>query len=160
MTLKLDEIDIAILHALQENAGRSVAEVADIVGLTPSPCWRRMRRLESEGVIRKRAAVLDPEKVGLAYTVFVQVKISPPTQDNHNTFIEAIRSWPEVVDAVIVTGSYDYILRVMLPSITRHNAFIRERLLSLGVVGDERSFVMVGQVKQADALPLDHLKGG
>ena len=99
MTATLDTIDVRILEALQEDAGRSVADIAEIVGLTPSPCWRRIRRLETEGIIKRRSVQLDRRAIGLMFTAYLEVKIQPARKANYEKFESAIQSFKEVTEA-------------------------------------------------------------
>ncbi|MEE2526124.1 Lrp/AsnC family transcriptional regulator [Hyphobacterium sp. HN65] len=159
--MKLDEIDTNILAALQADAGLSVAEVAEKVGLTASPCWRRIRNLEDTGIIRKRMAVLDHQKIGLNFEALVMVKIMPPSRENHQKFMDWVQDVPEVVTTVTITGGFDYVMHVMTPDMTAYNNFIGNRLLATGVVGENSSHVILKRVKDNNGVPLDHLlKGG
>src|SRR4051812_39047230 len=99
-----DAVDARILALIQEDAGLSVAEVAERVGLSSSPCWRRIKRLEEAGVITGRAALLDREKLGLNFEVYATLKLSLPTKENLDAFEAAVRGWPEVVQCATVTG--------------------------------------------------------
>ncbi|WP_421787768.1 Lrp/AsnC family transcriptional regulator [Hyphobacterium sp.] len=155
--MKLDDIDIKILAALQEDAGLSVADIAEKVGLTASPCWRRIRNLESAGIIRKRTAMLDHQKIGLNFQALVMVKISPPSRENHQKFMDWVQDVPEVVDTVTITGNFDYVMHVMTPNMTAYNNFIGNRLLNTGVIGENNSHVILKRVKARDGVPLDHL---
>jgi Lrp/AsnC family transcriptional regulator len=155
--MKLDDIDIKILDAMQADAGLSVAEVAEKVGLTASPCWRRIRNLETAGVIRKRMAVLEDREVGLDFQAVVMVKITPPTRENHALFMENVQDIPEIVEALTISGDYDYLLRVMTPDMTAYNNFIGNRLLPIGVIGANSTAVILKNVKRFNGVPLGHL---
>lgn len=155
--MKLDDIDIKILDAMQADAGLSVAEVAEKVGLTASPCWRRIRNLETAGVIRKRMAVLEDREVGLDFQAVVMVKITPPTRENHALFMEKVQDIPEIVEALTISGDYDYLLRVMTPDMTAYNNFIGNRLLPIGVIGANSTAVILKNVKRFNGVPLGHL---
>lgn len=159
MTAHLDAIDVRILEALQEDAGRSVADIADIVGLTPSPCWRRIRRLETEGIIKRRSVQLNRRAIGLTFTAFLEVKISPARKANYVKFEEAIQSFEEVIDACTMTGPYDYLIKVVAADIDAYNEFISERLIPLDVIGDFRTSVQIRHVKDNPGLPLSHIEG-
>src|SRR5580698_7808469 len=104
----LDSVDARILDLIQHDASLSVAEIAERVGLSSSPCWRRIKRLEDEGVIQRRVTILDREKLGLNFEVYCTVKLSLPTKDNLETFEQAVLRWPEVVQCATVTGAADY----------------------------------------------------
>jgi DNA-binding Lrp family transcriptional regulator len=155
--MKLDDIDIKILEAMQDDAALSVAEVAEKVGLTASPCWRRIRNLETAGVIRKRMAILDNRKVALDFEAIVMVKIASPSRENHALFMEKVQDIPEIVEALTLSGDYDYLLRVMTPDMTAYNNFIGNRLLPIGVIGANSSAVILKTVKPFNGVPLKHL---
>ena len=155
--MKLDDIDIKILDCMQDDASLSVAEIAEKVGLTASPCWRRIRNLEADGVIRKRMAILEDREVGLDFQAVVMVKIAPPTRNNHAKFMNAVQSIPEIVEALTISGEYDYLLRVMTPNMTSYNNFIGNRLLPIDVIGTYSSAVILKKVKMFNGVPLQHL---
>jgi Lrp/AsnC family transcriptional regulator len=159
MIADLDSVDVRILEALQENAGRSVADIAEIVGLTPSPCWRRIRRLETEGIVRRRTVQLDRRTLGLMFTAYIEVKISPARKANFEKFEAAIQSFPEVTEAVTMTGPSDYLLKVVMPDIDAYNDFVSDKLIPLDVVGDFRTSVQIRNVKDSTGLPLGHIEG-
>jgi len=127
---ELDAIDARILDILQNDAGLSVAEVADRVGLSASPCWRRIKRLEDQGLIRKRVTLLDAGKLGLDFEVYAIVKLSLPSTDNLNAFDEAVQGWPEVVQCATITGREDYVLRIVTSDMHAFDKFLREKLLT------------------------------
>lgn len=154
MAEALDPVDARILDLVQHDASLSVAEIAEQVGLSPSPCWRRIKRLEDAGVIRKRVTLLDSEKLGLGFEVYAIVKLSLPTKENLDSFEEAVARWPEVVQCATITGREDYVLRVITKDIHTFDEFLRERLLSLGLVSDVESHIVVRGVKNTTAVPL------
>jgi DNA-binding Lrp family transcriptional regulator len=109
----LDAVDAKILDLIQHDAGLSVAEIAERVGLSSSPCWRRIKRLEDAGVIQRRVTILDRDKLGLGFEVYCTVKLSLPTKDNLRRFETAITKLSEVVQCATVTGAADYELRIV-----------------------------------------------
>src|SRR5271168_5599669 len=109
----LDSVDARILDLIQHDASLSVAEIAERVGLSSSPCWRRIKRLEEEGIIQRRVTILDREKLGLTFEVYCTVKLSLPTKQNLETFEHAVNGWAEVVQCATVTGAADYELRIV-----------------------------------------------
>jgi DNA-binding Lrp family transcriptional regulator len=151
----LDPIDLKLLDLLQADAGLSVAELAEKVGLSTSPCWRRIKRLEEMGVILRRVTVLDREKLGLNFEVFCTVKLSLATKANLEAFEKAIKPWPEVVQCATVTGAADYELRVVTRDIHAFDDFLREKILSLGLVSNIESRIVISAVKNTTAVPLD-----
>ena len=150
----LDPTDARILDIIQHDAGLSVAEIAERVGLSSSPCWRRIKRLEDEGVILRRVALLDREKLGLDFEVYCTVKLSLPTKDNLTAFETAVRRWPEVVQCATVTGAADYELRIVTTDMHAFDTFLRDRILSLGLVSNIESRIVVRAVKNATQAPL------
>ncbi|MDO1559395.1 Lrp/AsnC family transcriptional regulator [Brevundimonas sp. 2R-24] len=154
MSISLDAIDRRILDILQADAGLSVAEVAERVGLSTSPCWRRIRRLEEAGVIRRRVAILDRQQLGLDFEVYAMVKLSLPSKANLEAFEAAVAKWPEVAQCAIVTGREDYILRIITRDMRAFDEFLRERLLALDLVSDVVSHIVTRPVKCETALPL------
>jgi DNA-binding Lrp family transcriptional regulator len=150
----LDAVDAKILDLIQHDASMSVAEIAERVGLSSSPCWRRIKRLEEAGVILRRVTILDRERLGLTFEVYCTVKLSLPTKDNLEAFERAIAKMPEVVQCATVTGAADYELRVVTRDMHTFDAFLREQLLSLGLVSNIESRIVVRSVKNSTAAPL------
>ncbi|MHA6289067.1 Lrp/AsnC family transcriptional regulator [Maricaulis sp. CAU 1757] len=157
MSAQIDAIDVRILEVLQEDAGRSVADVADMVGLTASPCWRRIRRLEADGIIRRRSIELDRRALGLMFTAYLEVKIQPARKVNYETFEAAMLNFDEVTEACTMTGPYDYLVKIVVPDIDAYNQFVQDKLIPLDVIGDFRTSVQIRDIKQGQALPLGHL---
>ena len=154
MAETLDPVDARILDILQRDASLSVAEVAERVGLSASPCWRRIKRLEESGLIRKRVTVLDPVKLGLEFEVYAIVKLSLPSRENLEAFEAAVAAWPEVVQCATITGREDYVLRILTRDMHGFDLFLRDKLLSLGLVSDCESHIVTRGVKNETALPL------
>ena len=150
----LDAIDARILELIQNDAGLSVAEIADRVGLSSSPCWRRIKRLEDAEIIQKRVTILDRQKLGLSFEVYCTVKLALPTKDNLDAFDRAISDMPEVVQCATVTGAADYELRIVTRDMPAFDSFLREKLLSLGLVSNIESRIVVRSVKNTTASPL------
>jgi DNA-binding Lrp family transcriptional regulator len=150
----LDPVDSRILDLVQNDAGLSVAEIAERVGLSSSPCWRRIKRLEDEGILQRRVAILDREKLGLGFEVYCTVKLSLPTKDNLDRFEKAVSGWPEVVQCATVTGAADYELRIVTRDMHAFDDFLRDRILSLGLVSNIESRIVIRAVKNTTAVPL------
>jgi DNA-binding Lrp family transcriptional regulator len=150
----IDALDARILALIQEDAGLSVAEVAERVGLSSSPCWRRIKRMEEAGIIEGRAALLNREKLGLGFEVYATLKLSLPTKENLDAFEAAISRWPEVMQCATVTGEADYVLRIVTRDMHAFDAFLREKVLSLGLVSNVQSRIVMRTVKNATAIPL------
>lgn len=150
----LDPTDARILDLIQHDASLSVAEIAEQVGLSSSPCWRRIKRLEETGVIQRRVTLLDRDRLGLGFEVYCTVKLSLPTKENLEAFDRAIGAMPEVVQCATVTGPADYELRIVTRDMPAFDAFLRERLLSLGLVSNIESRIVIRSVKNSTAAPL------
>ncbi len=154
MAEQLDAIDAKILHLIQTNAALSVADIADKVGLSSSPCWRRIKRMEETGIIKSRITLLDRKMIGLDFEVFVAVKLALPNRDNMDKFERAVGRMPEVVQCAVVTGAVDYMLRIVTRDMHAFDDFLREVLLSTGLVSDVQSRIVLRQAKDTNALPL------
>ncbi|HEX8570450.1 MAG TPA: Lrp/AsnC family transcriptional regulator [Caulobacteraceae bacterium] len=155
----LDAVDARILELIQHDAGLSVAEIAEKVGLSSSPCWRRIKRLEDVGIIQRRVTVLDKDKLGLAFEVYATVKLNTPTRENLDAFEAAVAKWPEVVQCALVTGGEDYVLRIVTRDMHAFDDFLRGKLLAQGLVSDVHSRIVVRGAKDATALPLALVTG-
>jgi Lrp/AsnC family transcriptional regulator len=151
---RLDTVDIAILDLLQRDASASVAEIADKVGLSQSPCWRRIQRLEKAGYVRERVAVLDRRKLGLNLEVFAQVRFTRELPDTLAQFEQAIRSAPEVVECHMLMGDVDFLLRIVTQDVESYERFLRNTLAVLPGVRDIRSSIALSTVKSGQVLPL------
>ncbi len=159
--IPLDRYDLRILDRLQQHGGISNQELADHVGLSPSPCSRRVKRLEESGIIRARAVLLDPAALGLALSAFIQVSMDRHTPDRFAHFEQQVNGWPEVLECSLITGQdADYLLKVVVSDMEHFRSFLLDRLTPVaGVSGVHSSFVLKKAVERS-ALPLDHLKGG
>jgi Lrp/AsnC family transcriptional regulator len=149
----LDEMDVKILSILQEDCTRPVADIGKEVGLSTTPCWRRIQKLEETGVIRKRVAVLEPERVNAGVTVFVSIKT-----DKHSTawldkFHKAVDDFPEVIEFYRMSGEVDYLLRVVVPDIRAYDEFYKKMISRIEIAKVSSAFAME-QMKYTTALPL------
>ena len=154
MSERLDAVDARILDLVQHDASLSVAEIAERVGLSSSPCWRRIKRLEEDGVIQRRVTVLDREKLGLDFEVYCTVKLSLPTQENLEVFEQSVKRWAEVVQCATVTGAADYELRIVTRDLHAFDSFLRDKILALGLVSNIESRIVVRAVKNTTTVPL------
>jgi len=150
----LDTIDTRILALIQEDAALSVAEIADVVGLSSSPCWRRIKRMEEAGIITRRVTLLDTQKLGLDFEVVANVKLSLPSRENLDAFEQMVQDWPEVTECMTVTGAVDYIVHVVTTDMHAYDDFLREKLLGSGLVSDVQSRIIIRVAKRTTALPL------
>jgi Lrp/AsnC family transcriptional regulator len=121
----LDRVDREILRLLSADASLSLGEIADKVGLTQTPCWKRIRRMEQDGIITRRIAVVDPDKIGLPVSVFVEVETADHSSEWLGRFAAVIREMPEIVDAWRMSGDVDYLLHVVVSDISAYDAFYR-----------------------------------
>jgi Lrp/AsnC family leucine-responsive transcriptional regulator len=154
MPHRLDAVDRKILGLLQTDGRMSLADLAAKVGLSPSPCLRRVRMLERAGVIARYVAVLDQQAVGLPVSVFVSVKLERQREQALERFAKAIARWPEVLECYLMTGPRDYWLRVVVPDLAAYEQFLKQKLTRLeGVASIESSFALE-QVKYTNVLPV------
>lgn len=152
--MRLDAIDRKILAVLQADGRKSIAELSGEVGLSPSPCLRRVKALEEAGLISRYAAVLDQRKAGLPVSVFVSIKLERQQEEALDAFSAAIRGWPEVLECYLMTGPRDYLLRVVAADLDAYERFLKEKLTRLdGIASIESSFALE-QVKYSNILPL------
>lgn len=150
----MDPIDARILHELQDNARLTNVDLAGRVGLSPSPCLARVRALEDAGIIDRYVTLLDPLKVGLSVSVFMQVSLEKQTEAMLDRFEDAIASFPEVMECYLMTGDSDYLLRVVVPDVQELQSFIVNRLTKVPGVANIRSSFALKQVKYKTALPM------
>ena len=160
MPEQLDDIDLRILALLQADASLSIAEIAERVGLSSSPAWRRIERLKKVGVVVRQVTLLDPEKLGLTFEVFASVKLQLPSRENLERFEAAVHNWPEVIDCATVTGAVDYMLRIVTTDIHAYDDFLRDKMLTLGLVSDVQSRIVIRPAKRTTAAPLELVKPG
>lgn len=151
----LDELDLAILDVLQTDARLSNAAIAARVGLSASPCWRRIQRLEQLGVIRARVALLDADKLGVGMVAFAHVKLSAHGRQALPEFEEAIRRYDEVVECYTVTGEVDFVLRIVTRDTHSYERLLRDHLLQLPHIGEVHSTIALTQVKYTTRVPLE-----
>jgi len=155
LSKQIDGIDAKILNEIQHDAALSVAEISERVGLSSSPCWRRIKRMEELGIIKQRVTRLSRQKLGLDFEVFVSVKLALPNKENMVKFERAVQSMPEVVQCAVVTGAVDYMLRIVTKDMHTYDDFLREKLLSISLVSDVQSRIALRQTKDTTALPLN-----
>ena len=155
----MDEIDLKILALLQADAGLSNAELADRVGLSATPCWRRIRHLEETGVIRARVALLDRSALNVGVTVFVQIRTNQHTPEWLERFARAVEGIPEIVDFYRMAGDVDYLLRVVVPDIAAYDGVYKRLIGKIDLFDVSSSFAME-EIKSTTALPLAYARGG
>lgn len=153
--MKLDAIDLRILDILQHDAEQQVAEIAQQVGLSTTPCWRRIQRLKAAGVITRQVALLDAQKINVGVTVFVSVRTSTHTQAWFDTFKATVQAIPEVVEFYRMSGDVDYLLRVVVPDIAAYDR-VYKRLIAGTQLHDVSSSFAMEELKLTTALPLSY----
>jgi Lrp/AsnC family transcriptional regulator len=139
---ELDRVDRQILRLLAEDASLSLGDIAAKVGLTQTPCWKRIRRMEQDGIIVKRVALLDPDKVGLPVSVFVAVETSDHSSEWLARFASVVSTTPEIVDAWRMSGDVDYLLHVVVPDIAAYDMFYRKLIAALPLRNVTSRFAM------------------
>ncbi len=149
---ELDRLDRAILRLLAEDASLSLADIATQVGLTPTPCWKRIRRMEQDGIIQRRVAVIDPMKVGLPVSVFVEVETADHSNEWLQRFAKVVETTPEIVDAWRMSGDVDYLMHVVVPDIASYDTFYRKLIAAIPLRNVSSRFSM--ERMKAARLPL------
>lgn len=153
--MKLDRLDLSILDALQKDATLSTADIAARVGLSQSPCWRRINLLEQRGVIKRRVALLSREKLGLEVLVFVHVKLTSNGWQSLPKFKQQVVSFPEVIQCFVLMGDIDFILLVATPTIEAYNIFVQKKLAQVPGVQSIDSRIVLEETKNTTELPLE-----
>ncbi len=157
--MKLDRIDRRILEHIQRNGRISNLELADAVGLSPTPCSRRVKRLEESGIIDSAVTLLNQSKLGLKLTAFITIEMDRHTPERFDSFEAQVREFPEVIECAVVTGNNaDYLVKAVVPDMEYYEAFLLGKLTRIeGVTGVQSSFVL-RQVVRKTELPLDHIE--
>ena len=151
----LDAMDLKILGILQQDCTRAVAEIGKEVGLSTTPCWRRIQKLEEAGVIQRRVAILDAEKVAAGVTVFVSIKTDSHSISWLEKFHEAVAGFPEIVEFYRMSGEVDYLLRVVVPDIAAYDEFYKKLISKIEITKVSSAFAME-QIKYTTAVPLTY----
>ena len=158
MRVDLDEIDYRILELLQADASLTAVDVAARVGLSQSPCWRRIDRLEKAGVIQRRVALLDRQSLGLDVMVFVQVRFARGSRQSLADFEATIRAMPEVQECYMLMGEVDFLLKVVTRDVAGYERFLREKLSRIPAVQEVHSSIALTPVKATTELPLEFVR--
>jgi Lrp/AsnC family leucine-responsive transcriptional regulator len=151
---QLDPIDRKILRELQSNGKIAIGELAEKVGLSPSPCARRVRLLEKAGIVKGYTAIVDQKKVGLPISAFASIKLERQREEDLDRFAEAVARWPEVLDCYLMTGQRDYLMRIVAADLEAYERFLKDKLTRLDNVASIETSFALGQVKRSEALPL------
>lgn len=154
MQISLDSTDIKLLNLLQEDASLTTAELADKVGLSQSPCWRRVCRIQDAGLIKKRVALLDPEKLGMGVVVFTAVNLSSHHGKVLDEFEKQVAKFPEVMECYTMTGTMDYMLKIVTKDIQHYEMFARKYLAQVPNIREMHSNVAITRIKDSTELPL------
>jgi Lrp/AsnC family transcriptional regulator len=149
----MDAIDRKILNVLQQDASLSVAEIGQRVGLSSTPCWKRIQRLEADGVILKRVALVDQTKIGVGINVFVSIETGDHSQDWLERFAQTVSAMPEVLDFFRMAGDVDYLLRVVVPDMQAYDAFYKRLIAAIPLKNVTSRFAME-KIKSTTALPV------
>ncbi len=149
----MDAIDRKILAVLQEDSSLAVAEIGQRVGLSSTPCWKRIQRLEADGVILKRVALVEQDKVGLGVTVFVSIESADHSEDWLKHFAEVVGAMPEVMELYRMAGDVDYMLRVVVTDIQGYDAFYKRLIAAVPLKNVTSRFAME-KIKSTTALPI------
>ncbi|MDP4650280.1 MAG: Lrp/AsnC family transcriptional regulator [Haliea sp.] len=153
--MKLAHQDVAILKLLQRDATISTASVAEKINLSQSPCWRRINRLEEEGIIQRRVALLDRAQLGMEVVVFATINLTSTGRQNLISFEQEIVAYPEVVECYTMTGIWDYMLKIVTRDIRHYEDFVRNTLTTSPGIRELHSHMAVTEIKNTTELPLD-----
>jgi Lrp/AsnC family transcriptional regulator len=151
--MSMDAIDRKILAVVQEDASLSVAEIGTRVGLSSTPCWKLLQRLEADGVITRRVAIIEPEKIGLGVTVFVSIETGDHSQDWLAKFADVVKAMPEVMEFYRMAGDVDYMLRVVVTDIAGYDAFYKKLIGTVPLKNVTSRFAME-RIKSTTSLPI------
>ncbi len=157
--MRLDRTDLKILDLLQHDATMSTAEIADTVGLSTTPCWRRIQNLEKNGVIRQRVALLDRDHLNVGIDAFVAVRTDQHNQLWLENFAKAVTAFSEVIELYRLSGEIDYLMRVVVPDIAAYDHFY-QRLIQVIDLSDVSTSFAMERIKYTTILPLHHAGGG
>ncbi len=153
----MDAIDRKILAVLQDNAALSVAEIGARVGLSSTPCWKRIQRLEADGVIQKRVALVDQDRIGLGISVFVSIETGDHSQEWLERFAKTVTAMPEVMEFYRMAGDVDYMLRVVVPDVAGYDAFYKRLIAAVPLKNVTSRFAME-KIKSTTALPIPEVR--
>lgn len=150
----LTTADLKILDAVQRDGSLTTQEIADRLNISQSPCWRRVNKLEEEGLIKGKVAILDREKLGMDIVAFATINLSTQGRDNLEEFEREVRILPEVLECYTMAGTWDYMLKVIVKDIRHYEMFVREKLTKLSHIGEIHSHIAVTEIKNSTVLPL------
>ena len=151
---QLNQTDLRILALLQQDASLTTQQVADRINMSQSPCWRRINKLEEQGLIERKVTLLDREKLGMDVVVFATVNLTAQGRDNLESFEREVRVLPEVLECYTMAGTWDYMLKIVVRNIRHYELFVREHLTKLSHIGEVHSHIAVTEIKNSTELPL------
>lgn len=154
MPIAIDAVDRKILNLIQRDASLTVAEVAEKVGISQSPCWRRIQRLRDDGIIRGQVTLLDRERLGMNAQVFAQVRLNAKGRENIEEFSRIIQEFDEVLECHVTLGTTDFILKIVASDINAYERFFFERLSRVPGIQEINSMVALSEIKSTTALPI------
>ncbi|MDC0611348.1 Lrp/AsnC family transcriptional regulator [Vibrio sp.] len=152
--MNIDNVDKQILRLIQRDGNISLSELAEAVNLTTTPCWKRLKKLEDEGVIKKRVALLEPDSIGLSFTAFVMLKTSDHSHQWYQHFVDTVADYPEVMEFYRMAGEYDYMLRVLVKDMKSFDQFYKKLVNSVKGLSDVTSTFAMESLKYTTELPL------
>lgn len=155
MKIELDKTDRKLLSILQNDSTVSLNELAEEVNLTTTPCWKRLKRLEDNGVINKRVALLNPERLGLFFTAFVMVKTIDHSHEWYHRFVETVTPFPEVMEFYRMAGEYDYMMKVQVEDMKCFDEFYKKLVNSVDGISNVTSTFAMEPLKYTTALPIE-----
>jgi len=151
---ELSRTDIQILDALQQDAGLTTQEVADKINMSQSPCWRRINRLEEQGFIEHKVALLNREKLGMDVVVFATINLTTQGRNNLEDFEREVEILQEVMECYTMAGTWDYMLKIVVKDIRHYELFVREKLTKLANIREVHSHIAVTEIKNSTVLPI------
>lgn len=157
MAYGLDKIDTQILSLLQKNSNRTTKSIAKVLGMTTSPVFERIKKLEKDGYIKKYVAVLDNKKIGLKLTVFIGITLQGHTRSYLEKFVKEINNFPEIVECHRVSGNFDYLLKLVVEDIEAYETFIMSKLTLLPYLGNVQSLITLSTGKETNEIDLSRL---
>ncbi len=154
--IDLDKIDVKLLEILQQDASKSTGEIAEKLNVSQSPCWRRINRLQQAGLIKKTVSLIDREAIGMDLVAFTTINLSQAGRQNMENFEKAVKTLDEVVECYTMTGSWDYMLKVVVKDIRHYEKFVRNQLLAeVPNIGEIHSHMAVTEIKNSTELPIN-----
>ncbi|TVO33012.1 Lrp/AsnC family transcriptional regulator [Vibrio algivorus] len=153
--LMLDKVDKTLLNMLQQDATVSLQDLADTVNLTTTPCWKRLKRLEEQGMIDKKVALLNPEKLGLSFVAFALIKTNNHSNEWYQAFVDTVSEFPEVMEFYRMAGEFDYMMKVLVSDMKAYDEFYKKLVNSVEGISNVTSTFAMESIKYTTALPID-----